>query len=219
MIFLQNKFFFNLYLRWHVLRSYRFVAEVTFKLFYLGSKKDTRERLIYAKLMIVFTPNVEFCFYFEVIHGYNFQANERLKKNTEKWSTIWCFWSFFRFLYSNTSGNKYHKQKWRVLFFTCIKLVARVLACARSIAHIKWTRLIWAFDRVQMCLWYLERFWDCINLVLATGHHYFNQQLRKNRGNPAGIYLLKFNNRSTRTRCEICSKLTIKTPERPFLYC
>ena len=31
---------------------------------------------------------------------------------------------------------------------------------------------------------------------------------------PAGIYLLKVNNRNTRTRCEICSKLTIKTPER-----
>ena len=31
---------------------------------------------------------------------------------------------------------------------------------------------------------------------------------------PAGIYLLKFNNRNTRARCEICSKLTIKTPER-----
>ena len=30
---------------------------------------------------------------------------------------------------------------------------------------------------------------------------------------PAGIYLLKVNNRNTRTRCEICSKLT-KTPER-----
>ena len=30
---------------------------------------------------------------------------------------------------------------------------------------------------------------------------------------PAGIYLLKVN-RSTRTRCETCSKLTIKTPER-----
>ena len=33
-------------------------------------------------------------------------------------------------------------------------------------------------------------------------------------GNPAGIYLLKVNNRNTRTSCEICSKLTIKTPER-----
>ena len=32
--------------------------------------------------------------------------------------------------------------------------------------------------------------------------------------NPAGIYLLKVNNRSTRTRCEICSKSTIKIPER-----
>ena len=30
---------------------------------------------------------------------------------------------------------------------------------------------------------------------------------------PAGLYLLKVNNRNTRTRCEICSKLTIKTPE------
>ena len=42
-------------------------------------------------------------------------------------------------------------------------------------------------------------------------------QKTKNRHfrlNPAGIYLLKVNNRNTRTRCEICSKFTIKTPER-----
>ena len=31
---------------------------------------------------------------------------------------------------------------------------------------------------------------------------------------PAGIYLLKVNNRNSRTRCEICSKLIIKIPER-----
>ena len=31
---------------------------------------------------------------------------------------------------------------------------------------------------------------------------------------PAGIYLLKVNNRNTGTKCEICSKLTTKTPER-----
>ena len=31
---------------------------------------------------------------------------------------------------------------------------------------------------------------------------------------PAGNYLLKVNNRNTRTRFEIYSKLTIKTPER-----
>ena len=32
--------------------------------------------------------------------------------------------------------------------------------------------------------------------------------------NPAGVYMLKVSNRNTRARCEICSKLTIKTPER-----
>ena len=32
--------------------------------------------------------------------------------------------------------------------------------------------------------------------------------------NPVGMNLLKVNNRNTRTRCEIYSKLTIKTPER-----
>ena len=35
---------------------------------------------------------------------------------------------------------------------------------------------------------------------------------------PGGIYQLKVNNRNTRARCEICSKLTIKAPERPVLY-
>ena len=35
---------------------------------------------------------------------------------------------------------------------------------------------------------------------------------------PAGIYLLKVNNGNTRTRDEICSKLTIKIPYR-YLYC
>ena len=32
--------------------------------------------------------------------------------------------------------------------------------------------------------------------------------------NPAGNYMLKVNNRNTRTMCEIFSKLTIKIPER-----
>ena len=35
---------------------------------------------------------------------------------------------------------------------------------------------------------------------------------------PTGIYLLKVNNRNTRTRCEICSKLTIKIPERRHIF-
>ena len=31
---------------------------------------------------------------------------------------------------------------------------------------------------------------------------------------PASIYLLKVNNENTRTKCETCSKLIIKTPEQ-----
>ena len=34
---------------------------------------------------------------------------------------------------------------------------------------------------------------------------------------PASIYLLKVNIRNTRTRCKICSKLTIKTPEQCYI--
>ena len=40
-------------------------------------------------------------------------------------------------------------------------------------------------------------------LSTKTNKHFF----------PAGDYMLKVNNRNTRARCEICSKLTIKTPE------
>ena len=31
---------------------------------------------------------------------------------------------------------------------------------------------------------------------------------------PAATYMLKANNKNTRTRCNMCSKLTMKTPER-----
>ena len=42
--------------------------------------------------------------------------------------------------------------------------------------------------------------------------------------NPAGNYMFKANNRNPRTRCKICLKLTIKTPEQRLasfwcLYC
>ena len=49
----------------------------------------------------------------------------------------------------------------------------------------------------------------------ATGAKYQSEALQKTR---VGIYLLQVNNRSTRAKCEICSKLTIKTPERRNSY-
>ena len=36
---------------------------------------------------------------------------------------------------------------------------------------------------------------------------------------PAGNYMFKINNRNTKTKCEICSKLAIKTPERRHWRC
>ena len=39
-----------------------------------------------------------------------------------------------------------------------------------------------------------------------------SQQLARGKFS-AGIYLFKFNNEKTKTMCEICSKLTIKTAE------
>ena len=38
--------------------------------------------------------------------------------------------------------------------------------------------------------------------------------VKAEKTHPAGNYLFKVNNRNTRTRCEICSKLTIKAPEQ-----
>ena len=41
----------------------------------------------------------------------------------------------FHFLHCNVPDNKCYNQKWGMLLFTCIKLVARVLACALAVAR------------------------------------------------------------------------------------
>ena len=47
------------------------------KLFCCVSQRDTRDYLIYAQLIIEFTPNLEFSPYSEFIHGtYNIQADK-----------------------------------------------------------------------------------------------------------------------------------------------
>ena len=51
---------------------------------------------------------------------------------------------------------------------------------------------------------------------LSSGYNYTNgfNNIVPRYSEPVGIYLLKINNRNTRKRCEICSKLIIKTPVR-----
>ena len=45
-------------------------------------------------------------------------------------------------------------------------------------------------------------------------HDLYNLEIKSKQRDPANICLLKVNNRNTRKRCEIYSKLTIKTSER-----
>ena len=51
-------------------------------------------------------------------------------------------------------------------------------------------------------------------LIRSSRQTYVYYLMAKTKLCPAGNYMFKVNNRNTRTRCEICSKLTTKTPER-----
>ena len=74
-----------------------------------------------------------------------------------------------------------------------------LLDCSTSVMDIgKWVNRAW--DSLSG-LGFLHWAWDSCWIQV-----FFSD-------NPAVIYLLKVDNRNTRTRCEICSKLTIKTPE------
>ena len=53
---------------------------------------------------------------------------------------------------------------------------------------------------------------DTIGKVFSIGNRFLTKRevpTHVASNDPFGIYLLKVNNRNTRTRCEICSKLTI----------
>ena len=77
--------------------------------------------------------------YMEVQNSSKQKVNKGHRKKINY--SIWCFWYFFHFLHTNVLENKYNKQKWHMLFFTCIKSVAHKLPCADLIACIKWKRL------------------------------------------------------------------------------
>ena len=49
--------------------------------------------------------------------------------------------------------------------------------------------------------------------LIATTRYFSLLLFPRFSNNPANIFLFKVNNRNSRKRCEICSKLTTKTPE------
>ena len=59
----------------------------------------------------------------------------------------------------------------------------------------------------------LQIFWKSCQTIDDDDEFFFGMVDHCNAF-PASIYLLKFNIKNTKTRCEICSMLTIKTPER-----
>ena len=69
------------------------------------------------------------------------------------------------------------------------------------------------FIKIRFCLKLinLDYLTNTASFLLAFWH---SENTWSSKLSPIGIHLLKINNRNTRTRCEICSKLTIKTPER-----
>ena len=91
----------------------------------------------------------------------------------------------------------------RYIVMCCIKFSERrsTFILFKNICHMKVVRLFWLRQKS-----YSESTLDahgyCVNVL-----HHVNIF-------PAGLYLLKVNNRRTRTRYEICSKSIIRTPER-----
>ena len=82
--------------------------------------------------------------------------------------------------------------------------------CSRCFKGLRWWTgkhlCLSLFNKVAdlQALWSL---WNC------GASKYFMKALRI-FGNSPACYMFKVNNRNTRTRCEICSELTIKKPER-----
>ena len=74
-------------------------------------------------------------------------------------------------------------------------------------------RIFWHYFPLDNSMRLITHFYVCIannQIYLKTCiYNYISQPLLQ-----LHFCLLKVNNRNTRTRCEICSKLTIKTPER-----
>ena len=64
------------------------------------------------------------------------------------------------------------------------------------------------------CNIYVKNNFNRLVMNITQINFLYRQNVHVLRLIPAGIYLLEVNNRNTRTRCEICSNLTIKTPER-----
>ena len=80
-------------------------------------------------------------------------------------------------------------------------LAAKCLMSRKQMHFFKLMKVIEKHEKVISCIIYY------ISCMIFHESNFYQQ-------NPANIYLFKVNDRKTEKMCEICSKSTIKTPDR-----
>ena len=116
--------------------------------------------------------------------------------------------AYLFFFFIQSSDLRCDRANYAVLPFALIQLYCEVTKIPIS-THSFLVYIYLKKSQVQNSLHVtLQRLFRKVMKTLQRPH-YFSKH-----GNPVGIYLLKINNRNTRTRSEICSKFTKKTPER-----
>ena len=111
---------------------------------------------------------------------------------------------------------------WTSQIWTLINNFIMVLICTKCAKLITLEKNIISVQQLLLCLPLFFVFssevlnsgikscYDGVVFQVAVCEECFSIRLRC----PVGNYMFKVNNRNIRAKCEICSKLTIKTPER-----
>ena len=93
-------------------------------------------------------------------------------------------------------------------------MVSSLLSLLSQVTFCLWLSVMYINPRFMNIIFYIYWKPDLLFFVnvFSVGKYLF--KVNNNIAIPSGIYLMKVNNGNIRTVCEICSKLTIKTPER-----
>ena len=138
------------------------------------------------KFLIHFSPVSHF--YTPYIHRYKKQVSQKILQNSQKNVCIGIF------LFRNITGCRTLSQMFSYEFPRLYK-TASLQKTTRRLLY-----LVLCLKPFKLPFCFLLKY----NYAMYAFRTLF----------PAGLYLLKCNNRNTITRCTICSKLTIKTREQ-----
>ena len=94
------------------------------------------------------------------------------------------------------------------------KNLAIVILAIKYLSFLLFTSCLCACVCVFVCEKKISKKSRNSNKMLFCNTTARNVVMLKPSNNPANIYFFKGNNRNNRKRCEICPKLTIKTPDR-----